>query len=142
MEEDLASMMALVGKCIAKKSYRAQLGAFDVPGALRFGKKFPHGLTGVDQRLPQCCPGSRSPWDFLEAPCQGGGTAFEPIETRHVHVNKIAGHRLTPREDLAASCSSVRASSSRRLTRLLMCQVSSQTALKGSGVFRRPPEIR
>ncbi len=99
MQEDLAAMVALVGERVTKKSHRAQLAAFDVSGAFRFGEKLTHGCAGVDKRLPQRRPGSRSARDFVKGLRQSRRAAFKPVEPRHMNVYKITCHRLTPRQD-------------------------------------------
>ena len=70
-----------------------------MPGALSFGEQLSHGFTGIDKRLPQRRPGSRSARDFLKALRQSRRAALKPIEPRHVNVHKITCHRLTPREN-------------------------------------------
>ena len=65
MQEDLAAMVALVGERVTEKSHRAQLGAFDLSGALSFSEQFPMALPESISACRSVCPGSRSAWDFL-----------------------------------------------------------------------------
>ena len=58
VQKDLTPMVALVAERVTKKRHRAQPDSLHAPATFPFGEQLPHGLTGIDQRLPQHRPGS------------------------------------------------------------------------------------
>src|SRR5208337_3350529 len=141
MQEDLSAMVALVGERVTKKSHRAQLNALDVPGAFCLGEQLPHGFTGVDKRLPQRRPGSRSARDFVEPLRQSWRAALKPVEPCHVNVHKITYHCPTPREDRRRQLLVGQSVEQQQVDTVIEVPSFGESALNGGLVCHRPPEI-